>query len=108
MDFDNQLLTLESALGVATPWKGPVREPVTLPMCASDSLPSLMTRREYDNANRLNKEKTILTLNNNRILFRLLMIQKAAMDKYNAEKYTTPCPTRRPRGPTKIPKIVST
>jgi hypothetical protein len=99
-DFDNQLRTIESALGVHTPLRLPLGNPMAIPLCTSSDDQSNFTIREYDNANRLNTEKIMMTMKNNRTFFRLLLIQKAALDRYDADRLTTPCPvcpTRPPR-----------
>jgi hypothetical protein len=93
-DFDSQLCAIESALGIPTPWRGRGGSPMALSLCASGNLPSPYTVKEYENANNLHFKKTTLAMINNRILFRLMMIQNNVMERAQVQ---TPRPTRRPR-----------
>jgi hypothetical protein len=96
-EFDGQLRTIESVLGIPTPHKGFGSSPMAISPCSLIAPPSKYTVKAYDIANKLHFEKIKLFLNTNRILFRLLVIQQKVLEKYTEERRQTAQASPRPR-----------
>jgi hypothetical protein len=74
-DHNLQLTAIENALGIPTPEQG-YALPLSVPLCSLIVPPSNYTLATYNTVNKLHMERIKAQLINNRVLFRLMMIQK--------------------------------
>jgi hypothetical protein len=78
-DYHNQLIAMENALGIQTPEQG-YSFPLAMPLCSLMDPPSNYTLATYNIVNKLHMERIRTQLINNRVLFRLMMIQKRILE----------------------------
>lgn len=81
-DHDLQLSAIETALGIQAPGQG-YSLPLSVPLCSLMDPPSNYTLATYNTVNKLHMERIRQQLINNRVLFRLMMIQKRIFDNLN-------------------------
>lgn len=78
-EFNLQLTAIENALGLPKS-RNLYRPPLAIPICSLIEPPSNYTLTVYNVANKLHFEKINTQLANNRVVYRLLQIQKKILE----------------------------
>lgn len=94
-DHDLQLSAIETALGIPTPAQG-YFVPLAVPLCSLIEPPSNYTLATYNTVNKLHMERIRQQLVNNRVMFRLMMIQKKIINNLTNLPASNKRSTRKP------------